>query len=284
MPRPAKTYFTLREAFDFVGASIYGPKWRGFEADCDPAREKQQTDSKTLLRKLAPDGRSFSTKEKDRRPVPKRPIDDIHRVRFGRAIGRHIKALKELLRFLHKGTVPTEFIPENATTAREGITASDWPDPEKFNPKKPTWGDLWFNIAADRVVRNFPKTSSIPGHAHGADSLWWAYGGRAGRVEIDREALERALRPPEEAKEPRPDQQEKKAPKPRGRGGRKPGSGTYTAQDRLLWKKMEAALDRGEAKSVWDAAGQFAQNAPGTSIVENRRSRLARGYSGWDGT
>ena len=207
MPRKsdiAKTYCTLREAFDLVGTSTYGPKWRGFEADCDPARAAQPTDTVTLLRKLAPDGQSFSTKEKDRRPVPKRPVDGIHRVRFGQAIGRHMKALKELLHFLHSRTVPAEFIPENATTAREDIPASDWPDPEKFNPKKPTWGDLRFDVAADRVVRNFPKTSPVPGRVHGDGSLWWAYAGRAGHVEIDREALERALRPHQQPKKPPP--------------------------------------------------------------------------------
>ncbi len=81
-----------------------------------------------------------------------------------------MKALKELLRFLHSRTVPAEFIPENATTAREDITASDWPDPEKFNPKKPTWGDLWFDITADRVVKTSPGTSPIPGRAQGEGS------------------------------------------------------------------------------------------------------------------
>lgn len=79
----------------------------------------------------------------------------------------------------------------------------------------------------------------------------------------------------------RPDQQRKKAAKPRGRGGRKPGSGSYKAKDCVLWKKMKAALAGGNAKSVWEAAGQFAEDAPGTSVVENRRTRLAKGYRGW---
>ncbi len=72
--------------------------------------------------------------------------------------------------------------------------------------------------------------------------------------------------------------------KPRGRGGRKPGSGSYVAKDLLLWMKMKAARDRGDAKSTWDAAGQFAKEAPGTTIVENKRSRLAKGYKDWIST
>ena len=201
MPRKSdstKAYCTLREAFDLVGAKVCGPKWRGFEADCDPARAAQPTDTKTLLRKLAPDGQSFSTEEKDRRSVPNRPIDGIHRARFGRAIGRHIMALKEFLRLTYNGHLPTEFILEGEATKREPINPSDWPDPAKFDPKNPSWGNLWFNIAADRVVLRLPKTSPIPGRTHGEDTLWWASGGRAGHVEIDREVLDRALRPPED--------------------------------------------------------------------------------------
>ncbi len=79
----------------------------------------------------------------------------------------------------------------------------------------------------------------------------------------------------------RPDQQRKKAAKPRGRGGRKPGSGSYVTKDCVLWKKMKAALDGGDAKSIWEAAGQFAEKAPGTTVIENRRSRLAKGSSDW---
>ena len=78
-----------------------------------------------------------------------------------------------------------------------------------------------------------------------------------------------------------PDQQRKKAAKPRGRGGRKRGSGSYVAKDCVLWKKMKAALDRDNAKSIWEAAGQFAEEAPGTTVIENRRSRLAKGYRNW---
>ena len=79
-------------------------------------------------------------------------------------------------------------------TVKEAITASDWPDPAKFDPINPTWNDLWFDIAADRVVLKSPETSPIPGRAQGEGSMWWAYGGRAGRVEIDREKLEGVLK------------------------------------------------------------------------------------------
>ncbi|MFB3110620.1 MAG: hypothetical protein ACE10G_01175, partial [Gemmatimonadales bacterium] len=185
------TYRTLREAFDRVGKHIFGKEWQDFEADCDPARAKQQTDSKTLLRKLAPDEMSFT---EERLPVPPRPIDGDDGAKLEQAIERHTKALKELLRLLHSGLLPAVFIAEGQTTVREGITASEWPDPAEFDPKNPTWNYLWFDIAADRVVLNLPDTSPVPDRAHSDGSLWWAYGGRAGRVEIDREALERALR------------------------------------------------------------------------------------------
>jgi hypothetical protein len=47
---------------------------------------------------------------------------------------------------------------------------------------------------------------------------------------------------------------------------------------------MKAALDQGAAKSIGEAAGQFAEEAPGTTVVENKRSRLAKGYSNWINT
>ena len=193
--KPLKTYCTLREAFDRVGAKVCGPEWQSREADFDPARAKQQTDARSLLRTLAPDGLSFTEK---RLPVPPRPIDGDDGAKLEQAIERHTKALKELLRLLHSGLLPAVLIAEGQTTVREGITASAWPDPAEFDPKNPTWVYLWFNIAADRVVLNLPDTSPVPDRAHSDGSLWWAYGGRAGRVEIDREALERALRPPED--------------------------------------------------------------------------------------
>ena len=81
--------------------------------------------------------------------------------------------------------------------------------------------------------------------------------------------------------EPKPPCPKKPTIKPRGPTGRKPGSGSYAAKDCVLWKKMKAALNRGDAKSIWEAAGQFAKEAPGTTVVENKRSRLARGYGNW---
>ena len=79
---------------------------------------------------------------------------------------------------------------------------------------------------------------------------------------------------------PQRDGWEKRTKKPRGRGGRKPGSGSYVAKDCVLWKKMKAALDGGEATTVWHAAGQFAEKAPGATF-DSKRRRLVKGYNDW---
>ena len=71
-----------------------------------------------------------------------------------------------------------------------------------------------------------------------------------------------------------------KVAKPARRGGRKPGSGSYAAQDRVLWKEMKGVMDRGKAMSVWDAAGQFAEKAPGAAF-DSKRRRLVKGYNNW---
>ncbi len=198
MPRKsgsANVYCTLREAFDLVGTAVCGTEWQGFEADCDPARVKQQTDTKSLLCKPAPDGRAFT---KDRLPDPTRPIDGKDGAMLIQAAERYIKALAELLRLIHSGLLPTEFIPENETTERKTINASAWPDPAKFDPKNPTWGDLWFDIAADRVVRKSAEKPAASGYERNYGALAWAYTGMRGHVEINREKLEKALRLPEE--------------------------------------------------------------------------------------
>ncbi len=198
MPRKsgfAKTYCTLRQAFDLVGTDVFGTEWQGLEADCDPAQAKQQTDTKSLRYKEAPDGQSFT---KERLPDPKRPIDGKDGVTLIQAVERHIKVLAELLRLIHSGTLPTEFIPENETTVREVVNASAWPDPAKFDPKNPTWDDLWFDIAADRVVLKFTEKPVTPGFERDYGALWWAYTGRPGHVEFDRGALDKALRPPKD--------------------------------------------------------------------------------------
>ena len=96
---PTKTYCTLREAFDLVGAKVCGSKWQGSEADCDPARAEQ------------------------RQPGLPRPIDGKDGARLEQATKRHIKALAEFLRFTHSGALPTYFIPKNAATAKEAINA-----------------------------------------------------------------------------------------------------------------------------------------------------------------
>ena len=186
-----RVYRSLREAFNLVGTEVFGAEWQGLEADCDPARAKQQTDIKSYRRPLATDGQSFDF-DAPLLPEPTRPIDGEHGAKLEQAIERHTKALKELLRLLHSGLVPTAFIPENETTARDTINPSLWPDPAKFNPRKPSWGGLRFDIAADRVVLKSRRDSAIHDRAGGESSLWWAYGGRAGHVEIDRTTLEEA--------------------------------------------------------------------------------------------
>ncbi len=75
----------------------------------------------------------------------------------------------------------------------------------------------------------------------------------------------------------------KPAIKPRGRGGRKPGSGAYAAKDCVLWIEMKSVMGRGEATSVWDAARQFAGKAPGATF-DSKRRRLVKGYNNWIST
>jgi hypothetical protein len=192
---PAKTYCTLREAFTLIGEKLYGREWKGFEADCDPAKAKQPTDTTSLLRKLAPDGQSYS---KERHSVPKRPLDGKDSAKLKQAIERYAKTLTEFLCLTHDGFVPTEFIPEDNATARKAINASSWPDPKNFDPEMPDYHDLWFDIAAGRVVLKSAGKSATSGHGRDYGDLWWAYTGRPGHVEIDRGALDKALRPPED--------------------------------------------------------------------------------------
>ena len=72
--------------------------------------------------------------------------------------------------------------------------------------------------------------------------------------------------------------------KPRGRGGRKLGSGAYTAQDRVLWEKMKSKMDDDTATSPWDAARYFAEHAMGNGNFDSKRRRLAEGYKRWIST
>ncbi len=70
--------------------------------------------------------------------------------------------------------------------------------------------------------------------------------------------------------------------KPARHGGRKPGSGSYAAQDCVLWKKMKAALNKGKATSPWDATRLFAaEEVPGRGNPDSKRRRLLRGYNDW---
>ncbi len=192
---PAKTYCTLREAFNLVGEAIFGREWQGLEADCDPAKAKRPTDTSSLLHKLAPDERSYS---QERHSVPKRLLDGEDSAKLKQAIERHTKTLTEFLRLTHSGFVPSEFLPEDNATARKAINASSWPDPKNFDPEMPDFHDLWFDIAAGRVVLKSAGKSATSGHGRDYGDLWWAYTGRPGHVEIDRGALDKALRPPED--------------------------------------------------------------------------------------
>ena len=186
----AKTYCTLREAFNLVGEAIFGREWQGFEADCDPAKAKQPTDTRSLLRKLNSDKGSYSN---ERRPVPARPLKGQDQARLEKAIERYTETLIEFLRLTNSGFVPTEFIPDNDPMVLEAINASSWPDPTSFDPESPDYRDLWFDMTADRVVLKPSDSSETPSRRFGGTSLWWAYGGRPGHVEIDREMLLKAM-------------------------------------------------------------------------------------------
>jgi len=88
----------------------------------------------------------------------------------------------------------------------------------------------------------------------------------------------------EPAETPSPAQPKKKVTKPRGRSGRKLGSGAYTAQDRTLWDEMKSKIDDGKAASAWDAARNFAEQATGSGTFDSKRRRLVKGYNDWIST
>lgn len=107
-----------------------------------------------------------------------------------------------------------------------------------------------------------------------------------GAVKDEPVAPEPAVGDPQQPRRKKPakamhDQQQKKAPRPRGRSGRKPGSGAYTDQDRVLWEKMKAELDQDKAVSSWKAAEQFVGEAPGHGTPDSKRRRLLKGYNSW---
>ena len=250
-PAPVKKHCSLQEALEIVGRRAFPAEWTGQEAKLPP--------------------KDFAT------------------------LRRFVRSTRALLALLHNGRVTAWFIPDGSTLEeqRQKIIQSSWPSPAWFLAKPP-FGDLWFDIVSSRGARR-PKPEDNPPawyQRFANTPLWHTYSPLVGRIELDQEALRLASgdgtgqfsaadQEPEENAAPSTRAPRKKAPKPRGRGGRKPGSGAYTNQDRVLWEKMKAALDAGDAKSTWEAAGQFAEEAPGTPEVENKRSRLAKGYRTW---
>jgi len=188
---PTKTYVTLREAFNLVGKKIFGTKWQGLEADCNPAKVDQPTETRSLLHKLSSDEKSYS---KECLPVPTRPLEGQDQTRLREATKRHARTLTELLRLLNSGLVSSEFIPDDNAITREVINASSWPDPKTFNPIMPVFHNLGFDLSADRVVIKSSGKSAASVHGRDYGDLWWAYTGRPGHVEIDKEVLKKALR------------------------------------------------------------------------------------------
>ncbi|MGO9573530.1 MAG: hypothetical protein ACLPTQ_04280 [Terriglobales bacterium] len=68
--------------------------------------------------------------------------------------------------------------------------------------------------------------------------------------------------------------------KPKGRPGRRPGSGSYDVADRPLLEEMHRLFTSGVAKSPHDAARRLADKAAGgrMTTVESKQTRLAKGY------
>ncbi len=66
--------------------------------------------------------------------------------------------------------------------------------------------------------------------------------------------------------------------KPKGRPGRRPGTGSYDVADKPLLDKMHGLIKRGRATSANDAARQLADKAQGSSTSESKQTRLAKGY------
>jgi hypothetical protein len=65
----------------------------------------------------------------------------------------------------------------------------------------------------------------------------------------------------------------------RSKGGRRPGSGSYEAEDAPLIERMRDLLDAGQVPSRHAAAGKFARDAFGPNTTEaSKRRRLANRY------
>ena len=249
-PAPVRKYCSLQEALEIVGKRAFPAEWTGHEADLSPAKD-------------------FTT------------------------LRRCVRSTRALLALLYDGRVAASFIPDGSTLEeqRQKIIPSSWPNPAWFLAKPP-FGDLWFDIVSSRGARQ-PKPEDNPPawyQRFANTPLWHAYSPLVGRIEIDQEALRLASgdgagqssavdQEPEEDATPSTRAPRKKAPKSRGRGGRKPGSGAYTNEDRVLWKMMKAAIDQGRATTPWEAAGLFADDARGDGTFDSKQRRLATGYS-----
>jgi hypothetical protein len=66
--------------------------------------------------------------------------------------------------------------------------------------------------------------------------------------------------------------------KPKGRSGRRPGTGSWDVADKPLLEEMHRLITDGLAKSPNDAARQLADKAKGNSIPGSKQTRLAKGY------
>ncbi len=188
---------------------------------------------------------------------------------------QRLAAGKVLRQLLYAGRVPWEIITEDGAR----IAA----------PKHLPGGNQWYEALRSNRVTFRPGILSVTGVAVIPQDALEAAFTPDGDVKKEPEAVApeaAVVGAPQQprrksAAKPTHDQQRKKVTKPRGRGGRKPGSGAYTAQDRSLWEKMKTALDSEKAKSIWDATKQFAGEASGTSVFDNKRRRLAKGYRNW---
>jgi hypothetical protein len=68
--------------------------------------------------------------------------------------------------------------------------------------------------------------------------------------------------------------------KPKGRSGRRPGTGSWNVADKPLLEEMHRLIADGSAKSANDAARQLADRAQGgnTTALQSKQTRLAKAY------
>jgi hypothetical protein len=66
--------------------------------------------------------------------------------------------------------------------------------------------------------------------------------------------------------------------KPKGRSGRRPGTGSWAVADGPLREEMHRLITDGVAKSPNDAAGRLAKQAQGGGTLESKQTRLAKAY------